>query len=55
MPMQETRETRGLSLGRENPLEEEMTPLSSIFAWKILQTKKPDRLQSMGSGRVRHD
>ena len=28
---------------------------SSIFAWKILWTKEPEGLQSMGSQRVRHD
>ena len=28
---------------------------SSILAWRIPWTEKPDRLQSMGSQRVRHD
>ena len=32
-----------------------MTPHSSILAWKIPWTEEPDRLQSMGSLRVRHD
>ena len=44
-----------LSLGWEDPLEEEMTTHSSVLAWKIPWTEEPDRLQSMGSQRVRHD
>ena len=44
-----------LSLGWEDPLEEEMTTHSSVLAWKILWTEEPGRLQSMGSKRVRHD
>ena len=37
------------SLGQEDPLEKEMATHFSILAWKIPWTKKPDRLQSMGS------
>ena len=48
-------ETRVQSLGQEDPLEKEMATHSSILAWKITWTKKPGRLQSMGSHRVRHD
>ena len=33
--MQETQETHVPSLGREDPLEEEMTTHSGILAWKI--------------------
>ena len=33
--MQETEETRVQSLGREDPLEEEMANYSSILAWRI--------------------
>ena len=33
--MQETQETWIQSLGREGPLEKEMTTHSSILAWKI--------------------
>ena len=33
---------------REDPLEEEMATLSSIFAWKIPWTEEPGRLQSLG-------
>ena len=45
--MQETQETWILSLGWEDPLEEEMAIHSSILAWKILWTEKPGGLQSM--------
>ena len=37
-----------LSLGGEDPLEEEMTAHSSIAAWRIPGTEKPGGLQSMG-------
>ena len=43
------------SLGQEDPLEEGMEPHSSVLAWRIPQTKKPDGLQSMGSHRVGYD
>ena len=36
------------SLGREDPLEKQMEPHSSILAWKIPWTEDPER-QSMGS------
>ena len=49
------RKTWVRSLGREDPLEKEMAIHSSILAWKIPWTEEPDRLQSMGSKRVRHD
>ena len=42
-------------LGREDPLEEEMTAHSSILAWKIPWTEKPGGLMSMGSQRLRYD
>ena len=45
-------ETRVLSLGREEPLEKEMTTHSSILAGRIPWTEEPGRLQSMGSQRV---
>ena len=48
-------ETRVRSLGQEDPLEKEMATHSSILAWKIPWLEEPDRLQSMGSQRVRHD
>ena len=43
------------SLGREDPLEEEMATHSSILAWESRWTEEPGGLQSMGSQRVRHD
>ena len=43
------------SLGREDPLEEEMATHSSIVSWKTPWTEEPDGLQSMGSQRVGHD
>ena len=39
--MQETQEARVPSLGREDPLEEEMTIPSHILAWKIPWTEEP--------------
>ena len=41
------------SLGREDPLEEEMAAHSSILAWRIPWTEEPGGLQSVGSQRVR--
>ena len=43
------------SLGQEDSLEEETETHSSILAWRIPWTKKPDGLQSIQSQRVRHD
>ena len=43
------------SLRQEDPLEKEMAPHSSIFAWEIPWTEEPGGLPSMGSHRVRHD
>ena len=34
---------------QEDPLEKEMETHCSILAWRIPQTEKPGRLQSMGS------
>ena len=53
--MQETQEMWVRSLGREDPLEEEMATHSSILAYKILGTEEPGRLRSMESQRVRHN
>ena len=47
--MQETQETLVPSLGREDPLEEEMAPHSGILAWRIPGTEEPGGLQSTGS------
>ena len=49
------KETQVRSLGREDPLEEEMATHSSILAWKITWTEEPGGLQSKGSQRVGHD
>ena len=49
------RETWVRFLGREDPLEKEMAIHSSTLAWKSPWTEEPDRIQSMGSQRVRHD
>ena len=48
-------ETWVQSLGREDPLEKEMTPHSSILAWKIPWMEEPGRLQYMGWLRVGQD
>ena len=48
-------ETSVRSLGREDPLEEEMATPSSILAWRITWIEEPGGLQSMGSQRVGHD
>ena len=50
--MQETQEIQVWSLGRESPLEEEMTTHSSFLTWKIPWTEEPGRLQPMGLQRV---
>ena len=36
-------------LGRDEPLEKEMTTPSSILAWEIAWTEESGGLQSMGS------
>ena len=40
------------SLGREDPLEEDMATHSSILAWEIPRTEEPGGLQSMELQRV---
>ena len=37
------------SLGREDPLEEEMATHSSVLAWRVPWAEEPGGLQSMGS------
>ena len=49
------RETQVRSLGREDPLEKEMTTHSSTLAWRIPWTEEPGGLQSTGLQRVRHN
>ena len=48
-------ETRGQSLGQEDPLEEGIATHSSILAWKIPWSEEPGGLQSMGSQRIRYN
>ena len=48
-------ETQVQYLGWEDPMEEDMATHSSILVGKVPWAEKPDRLQSMGSQRVRHD
>ena len=48
-------ETQVLSLGQEDPLENEMATNSSILAWRILWPEESGGLQSMGWQRVRHN
>ena len=43
------------SLGQEDTLEGEMVTHSSIIARKIPWTEEPERVQSVGSQRVRHE
>ena len=51
----ETKEIQIRSQGREDPLEKGMATYSSILAWRILWTKEPGGLQSVGSQRVGQD
>ena len=53
--MQAPQETWVQSLHQADPLEEGLATHSSVLAWKIPWTEEPDRLQSMGLQRVRHD
>ena len=52
--MKKRQETRVQSLDGEDPLEEGMTTLSRIVAWRIPWTEEPGRLQSTGSQRAGH-
>ena len=45
-------ETWVWSLGQEDPVEESMATLSSIFTWRTPWTEEPGRLQFTGSQRV---
>ena len=50
----QTQETQFQSLGRDDPLEEEMATHFSILAWRIPWTKEPGGLPSVGSQKVGH-
>ena len=55
-PPANARDARELqSLGKEDPLEEQMATHSSILAWKIPWTEETGGLQPVGSQRVGHD
>ena len=43
------------TLGREDPLKQEMAIHSGILAWEIPWTEEPGRVQSMALQRVGHD
>ena len=43
------------SLGREDPLEEEMATHTSILVWRISWAEESGRLLSIGSQRVEHN
>ena len=49
--MQETQGLRDKSLGREDPLEKEMTTHSSILGWEIPWTEEPGGLQVHGGNK----
>ena len=49
LPMQEPQERRVQSQHQEDPLEEGLTTLSSILAWRIPWTEECVRLQFIGS------
>ena len=49
--MQEMQEMQFLSLGWDDPLEEDMATHSSILAWRIPWTEEPGGVQSIGSQR----
>ena len=44
LPMQEMRETRVRSVGREDALEKQKATHTSILAWGIPRTEEPGRL-----------
>ena len=48
-------ETLVQSLGREDPLEEDMATHSSIIAWRVPWTEEPGGLWSMRLQRVVHN
>ena len=48
-------ETRGRSLGQEDPLETETPTHSSILTWRIPWTEESGGLQSMGPQRIGHN
>ena len=55
LAMQEPQNMLVRYLDQEDPPEEGMATHSRILAWRIPWTKKPGRLRSIGSQRVRHN
>ena len=53
--MEAMKETQVQSLGREDPLKEDMATHSNVLAWRIQWAEEPDGLQSMASQRLRHN
>ena len=53
--MQDVQETCIRSPGPEDPLEEEMAAHSSILAWKVPWTEKPEGFESLGPRRFGQD
>ena len=53
--MNKLKEMRVQSLSWEDPLKEGMATQSRILAWRIPWTEEPDKLESIGSQRIRHD
>ena len=49
LPMQEMQEMQVQSLGREDPLEEDMATHPNVLTWEIPWTEEPGGLQSVGS------
>ena len=48
-------EMQVVSLGQEDPLENEIVTLSSVLVWEILWTEKTGKLQSMDHKKIRPD
>ena len=53
--VKDPQETQAQSLGREDPLEEDMATHCRILAWRSPRTEEPGGLQSTGLQRVGHD
>ena len=49
LPVQEAQEMRAQSLGREEPLEEEMATVLQCSGLGVPRTEEPGGLQSVGS------
>ena len=54
LPAMQEIQVPSLGWGGMIPLQKEIAPHSSILAWRVPWTEKPEGLWSMGSQRVRH-